>query len=189
MNLKLTPDFEGCCLASAWKWTNIMQLASRLQIYLGGENSTDFLGFSHFWDNDGAGKSSFICGASAMEGAGTDSISRPWGRLSCFGLQKDLIKKLLKAQLEMPGSLTSDKNQFCYQKWKGRNWRNVPLRRELNRGGDDSWSWEKNKKKNLWCSHFLCWSSFSGQCPKLGRNSSLTALWGQEGPFLRDSTL
>ena len=37
----------------------------------------DFLGFSHFWDDEGAGKSSFISGASAMEGPGPDSLSRP----------------------------------------------------------------------------------------------------------------
>ena len=55
---------------------DIKQVASRLQMYLGGENSTDFLGFSHFWDDDGACKSSFICGASAMEGPGPDSVSR-----------------------------------------------------------------------------------------------------------------
>ena len=60
-------------------------------MYLGGENSTDFLGFSHFWDDDGAGRSSFISGASAMEGPGPDSLSRPSGRLSGLGLQEDLI--------------------------------------------------------------------------------------------------
>ena len=61
-------------------------------MYLGGENSTDFLGFSHFWDDDGAaGKSSFISGASAIEAPRPDSLSRPSRRLSGLGLQEDLI--------------------------------------------------------------------------------------------------
>ena len=56
---------------------DIKQVASRLQMYLGGENSTDFLGFSHFWGDEVAGKSSFISGPSAMEGPRPDLLSIP----------------------------------------------------------------------------------------------------------------